>query len=134
MATNTPDTATTRRPTSDANGSKSTTEDGVIRTARDVAQTVAESAGDVTARIPEIAQGTRDAFAEANRMVHGGSDQTLRLVGAASIGFGMGLLVGGANRILVLASLVPAALIGATMVERMEHTAGPPNRSGVQGA
>ena len=134
MATNTPETSTTRRSTGVGNGSKTSTDDGVTRTARDVAQTVAEGAGEVTARIPEIAQGTRDAFAEANRMVHGGSDQTLRLVGVASMAFGMGLLIGGANRILVLASLVPAALIGATMVERMERTAGPANRSRVQGA
>ena len=38
-----------------------------------------------------------------------------------TIGFAVGLLVGGANRILVIASLVPAALIGATMVERMDQ-------------
>lgn len=92
--------------------------EGIAGTARQVVDSVAGAAGEVTARIPEVAQTTRDAFTEANRMVHRGSDETLRLIGAASVGFAVGLLVGGANRALVVASLVPAALIGSTMVER----------------
>lgn len=96
-------------------------EQSISQTARQVADTVAGAAGDVSARIPEVAQTTRDAFTEANRMVHRGSDHTLRLIGATSVGFAVGLLVGGANRLLVIASLLPAALIGATMVERMEQ-------------
>lgn len=92
--------------------------DGLAGTARQVVDSVAGAAGEVTARIPEVAQTTREAFSEANRMVHGGSDETLRLVGAASVGFAVGLLVGGAHRALVVASLIPAALIGTTMIER----------------
>lgn len=94
--------------------------EGLASTARQVVDTVAGAAGDATARIPEVAQTTRTAFSEANRMVHRGSDETLRLVGAASVGFAVGLLVGGAHRVLVVASLVPAALIGSTMIERRE--------------
>lgn len=93
---------------------------GLTQTARQVAEGVAAAAGDVTARIPEVAQTTRGALEEANRMVHRGSDQTLYLVGAVSIGFAVGLLVGGAHRLLVILSLIPAGLIGATIVERME--------------
>lgn len=92
--------------------------DGIASTARQVVDTVAGAAGEVSARIPEVAQTTREAFTEANRMVHRGSDETLRLIGAASVGFAVGLLVGGAHRALVVASLIPAALIGSTMVER----------------
>ncbi len=99
----------------------STEEQGIAQTARNVADSVAGAAGEVTSRIPEVTQSTKDALNEANRMVHRGSDDTLRIIGAASIGFAVGLLVGGANRILVIASLVPAALIGATMVERMDQ-------------
>ncbi len=47
-------------------------------------------------------------------------------MGAASIGFAVGLLVGGANRLLIIASLIPAALIGATMVERNDGGTGTP--------
>jgi phosphoglycerate dehydrogenase-like enzyme len=107
-------TAATRRTTND------TADDGLGGTARQVAENVAGAAGEVSARIPEVTRTTRDAWSEANRMVHSGSDATLKLIGATSIGFAVGLLVGGANRLLVLASLIPAALIGATLVERMD--------------
>lgn len=91
---------------------------GVSETARQVADSVAGAAGEMAGRIPEVTQTTRDAMAEANRLVHRGSDDTLKLVGAMSVGLAVGLLVGGANRLLVLASLAPAALIGATLMER----------------
>lgn len=98
-------------------------DDSVAQTVRTVADTVAGAAGDVTARVPEVAQTTREAFGEATRLVQRGSDETLKVVGAASIGFAVGLLVGGANRLLIIASLIPAALIGATMVERNDSGA-----------
>jgi hypothetical protein len=80
-----------------------------------VAGTVAGMAGDVGARLP-------DAANEPTRLVRSGSDEALKMAGALSIGFAMGLLVGGANRVLVLAALVPAGLIGSTLLERMDGT------------
>ena len=119
--------ATTDRPVESAKRTAETTADqaadGIAETARTVAAGVADAANDVGARLPEVAQSTRDALTEANRMVHSGSDETLKLVGALSVGLAVGLLVGGANRILVILATVPAALIGATLVERMEGTA-----------
>ena len=91
---------------------------GVVQTARQVADTVAGAAGEVSARLPEVASTTRDAFSEANRMVHSGSDQSLKVAGTFSLGLAVGLLLGGANRLLVILSLIPAALIGATLMER----------------
>jgi len=109
----------TQPATSTASDRRTTKQDdGVAQTVRNVADSVAGAAGDVSARVPEVAQSTREAFTEATRLVQRGSDQTLKVVGAASIGFAVGLLVGGANRLLIIASLIPAALIGATMVER----------------
>ena len=82
------------------------------------AGTVAGAAGDLTARIPEFAEGTREALTEANRIVQGESDQTLQLVASGAAGFALGLLVGGANRLLVLLALAPAAVIGMTLAQR----------------
>ncbi len=115
----TTDTSTTR------GASRSTTDhdEGPAATAKHVADTVAGAAGEVTARIPDVANNTRDALTEANRMVQGGSDQTLKLVGATVIGVAVGLLIGGANRLLVIAALLPAAVIGATLLERIEGRA-----------
>jgi hypothetical protein len=103
-----------------------TEEDGFRRlttTARHVADTVANAASEASARLPEAASTTRHAFQEANRMVRSGSDETLKVVGALSLGFAAGLLIGGANRLLVIAALVPAALVGSEFVERMNTPA-----------
>jgi ElaB/YqjD/DUF883 family membrane-anchored ribosome-binding protein len=125
MATQTSSDVTERRT--------SKPDESVAQTVRNVADTVAGAAGEVSARVPEVAQSTRDAFTEANRLVQRGSDQTLKVVGAASVGFAVGLLVGGANRLLIIASLIPAALVGATMVERNDTATGSTRKSGVQG-
>lgn len=113
--------STTESQSGTRRATTSTDDQGIAQTARNVADSVAGAAGEVTSRIPEVTQSTKDALTEANRMVHRGSDDTLRIIGAASIGFAVGLLVGGANRLLVIASLVPAGVIGATMVERMDQ-------------
>jgi hypothetical protein len=97
--------------------------------ARQAADTVAGAAGEMAARFPEAASTTRDAigeanraFQEANRMVRAGSDEALKVVGAASVGFAAGLFFGGANRFLVIAALVPAALVGSESVQRQSTT------------
>jgi hypothetical protein len=98
--------------------------DKITTTARQMADTVAGVAGEVSARLPEAAGTTRGAFQEANRMVRAGSDETLKVVAAFSLGFGGGLLLGGAPRALVLAALVPAALVGSEFVDRKNLATG----------
>jgi NaMN:DMB phosphoribosyltransferase len=94
-------------------------------TARQAADTVGSVAGDVAARLPEAANTTRDALQEANRalqeanrVVHASSDEQLKVVTAASLGFAGGLLLAGANRMLVIAALVPAGLVASEYVQR----------------
>lgn len=88
-----------------------TTVEDLTQRARDVAGTVAGAAQDITARIPEAAT-------QVDRIVRSGSDDTLRLVTAAAIGFAIGLLAGGSNRLVVLAALVPAGLVGMVLAGR----------------
>jgi hypothetical protein len=85
---------------------------------REAVDTVAGVAGEVTARLPEAANTTRDALEEANRLVRSGSDETLKVVAGASIGFAAGLFLGGAPRVLVLAALLPAGLVGTALMDR----------------
>jgi hypothetical protein len=129
-ATPTKATTTTKAKADEA---LETTGNAIVRTTRDVADTVASVAGDVSARLPDAAAGTGKAFDDARKLVQSGSDDTLKLVGAASVGFAVGLLVGGANRLLVIAALVPTGLIATTIVERMQDTNGRARR-GTQAA
>jgi hypothetical protein len=115
---------TTRTTTTDASDMSrlpsSMSQEGIGQGVRQAADTVAGVAGDLSAKLPDVAQQTRAVFDEANRAVSQGSDSTLRMVGAASVGFAVGLLIGGANRLLVVGALVPAALIGWTLMDRLD--------------
>jgi ElaB/YqjD/DUF883 family membrane-anchored ribosome-binding protein len=124
----------TTQTSSDASARSTVDQDeSVAQTVRNVADTVAGAAGEVSARMPEVAQSTREAFSEANRMIRRGSDQTLNVVGAASVGCALGLLLGGSNRLLIVASLIPAALVGAAKVERSDSAVGSARKVAVQG-
>jgi len=63
MATTNPSTETT---TDKGRPRGETAAEGVTGTARQMADTVAGAAGEVAARVPDVAQGTRDAFSEAS--------------------------------------------------------------------
>ena len=78
----------------------------------------ATAAGDAAAQLPAMASEAREAFMQANRQIQAGSDELLIVGGALSFGFAMGLLFGGANRLLVAGALLPAATIGLTILER----------------
>ena len=49
-----------------------------------------------------------------------GSDEMLSVGSVLSFGFAMGLLVGGASRLLVAVALIPAAMMGLTLLDRVE--------------
>jgi hypothetical protein len=85
---------------------------------RDAADTVKNVANEAAARLPEAAATTRVAFADAQRAIESGSDETLSAGTLVAFGFALGLLVGGANRLLVLLALVPAAAMGLTLLDR----------------
>jgi hypothetical protein len=123
---------TTHTKASTASGADETKANAILRTTRDVADAVVGVAGDVSARLPEAAAGTGQAIGDARRLVQTGSDDTLRLAGAMSVGFALGLFVGGANRLLVVAALVPTGLILTTLAERAQSTS--TGRRGVQAA
>ena len=63
------------------------------------------AAEEVKNRIPEAAS-------EVDRVVRSSSDDALRLATVATVGVAAGLLLGGANRLLVMAALAPAAFMG----------------------
>lgn len=85
---------------------------------REVADTVMGAAGEAVARIPDAAATTRQTLTEATRTIQAGSDESLSAGTLLSVGFALGLLVGGANRLLVLLALVPAAAMGLTLLDR----------------
>jgi len=84
----------------------------------DVASGVRGAAETVAARLPEAAATTRAAVDEAARRIETGSDEMLTAGATLSLGLALGLLIGGANRILVTLALIPAAAMGMTLLDR----------------
>lgn len=104
---------TTTRP-------RSSTDDGnnLAATTREVASEVADRANAVAARLPEAAATTRSALDEAARRMEAGSDQMLAVGASLSLGLAIGMLVGGAPRLLVAIALIPATAMGFTLLDR----------------
>jgi len=85
------------------------------------AGTAATAAGDAVAKVPAIASSARSVLLDTNRQIRTGSDEILIVGGALSFGFALGLLFGGANRLLVAGAMLPAATMGLTVLERANH-------------
>lgn len=90
----------------------------------DVANGVKGAAESVAARLPEAAATTRAAMDEAARRIETGSDEMLTAGATLSLGLALGLLIGGASRILVTLALIPAAAMGMTLLDRNGRTGG----------
>jgi hypothetical protein len=105
-------TTTTRQTATEANGTD------VAATAKDVAATVGTTARDVAARLPDAANEASIQLGKAGDMIQRESDEVLTVGTSLSLGLALGLLLGGANRILVIMALMPAAAMGYTLFDR----------------
>ena len=107
---------TTHQSDTRSNGSDAAA--NAAATAKDVASTVADRASAAAARLPEAANATGVQLGRANDRIQRESDEVLAVGTTLSLGLALGLLLGGANRILVFLALVPAAAMGYTLFDR----------------
>lgn len=89
---------------------------------RDVAANVRGAAETVAARLPDAAAQARGAVDEAARRIETGSDEMLTAGTTLSLGLALGLLIGGAPRILVVLAMIPAAAMGLTILDRSSRS------------
>ena len=99
-------------------GSTASAERDLGAATKDMANEVAERAGAVASRLPDAAASTRGAVEEAARRMEAGSDEMLAVGTSLSIGLAIGMLIGGAPRILVAIALIPATAMGFTLLDR----------------
>lgn len=107
---------------SSTNGNSGTTSGGAKDQARDVAANVRGAAETVANRLPEAAAQTRAAVDEAARRIETGSDEMLTAGTSLSLGLAIGMLIGGAPRILVVLAMIPAAAMGLTILDRSSRS------------
>ena len=87
-------------------------------TAKGIAGEVADRASAAASRLPEAANATGASLERAGQMIRRESDEVLAVGTSLSLGLAMGLLLGGANRILVVLALIPATAMGFTLFDR----------------
>src|ERR687888_1767188 len=68
--------------------------------------------------MPEMARASRSAVDDFMRAIETGSDQQVTAGGSLSLRMAVGMLVGGAPRILILLALAPVAVMGLALAER----------------
>jgi hypothetical protein len=120
MATTT-NGSTTSSTTSGADDSSD-----LAATAKGIAGDVADRAVAAAQRLPDAANATGVQLEKANAMIRSESDEVLAVGTSLSLGMAIGLLLGGANRLLVILALVPATAMGLTLFDR--HNGTRPNR------
>jgi hypothetical protein len=106
-------------PTSTTTSSKTSDGDAdLAATAKSIASDVADRAVSAAQRLPDAATATGAQIERANLMIQGESDEVLAVGTSLSLGLAMGLLLGGANRLLVILALIPATAMGFTLFDR----------------
>jgi hypothetical protein len=79
-------------------------------------------ASDLAAQAPAAVNTAMDAAAgainESALRIQSSSDEVLAIGTALSTGIAIGLILGGANRLLIGASLIPSAAMGFTLLSR----------------
>ena len=126
------DTGGNRHMATTTNGSNSSSTTTVADEANDIATTakgiasdVADKAVSAAQRLPEAASATGIHLEKANQMIRSESDEVLAVGTSLSLGMAIGLLLGGANRLLVILALVPATAMGLTLFDRHNGTRPP---------
>ncbi|HUQ77585.1 MAG TPA: hypothetical protein VM427_01765 [Patescibacteria group bacterium] len=111
--------------TNGSTSTNSTTADeanDLAATAKGIAGDVADKAVAAAQRLPEAASATGVQLERANQMIRSESDEVLAVGTSLSLGMAIGLLLGGANRLLVILALVPATAMGLTLFDRHNGT------------
>ena len=72
----------------------------------------------VVSQVPQVARSTRGALDDLYRMIDTSSDERVTAGVTLSLGLAIGMLLGGANRLLIALSLIPVAITGFVMADR----------------
>jgi hypothetical protein len=116
--------ATTTNGSTSSSTTSSATDDAkdVATTAKTIASDVADKAVAAAQRLPDAASATGMQLERANEIIRSESDEVLAVGASLSLGMALGLLLGGANRLLVILALVPATAMGLTLFNRYNGT------------
>jgi hypothetical protein len=96
---------------------------GVLAGAQDAAEIVRATAERAAERWPEAVAGAQTAARDTQRALEKMPNQGLVIGTSFSLGLGVGLFMTGANRLLVVLAMAPAAAMAATLLARDDDDA-----------
>jgi hypothetical protein len=123
-------TSTTHSTRSSESSSASADGSDAVAAARDAVGTAASGVlgaiDTVGSSMPEVARVSRGLMDDALRAIERGSDERVTAGVTLSLGLAIGMLIGGAPRLLTVIALIPVAAMGIVLVDR--RTAVAPKR------
>jgi hypothetical protein len=108
--------ATTTKRT---NGSSTPEQDNVRAAVAEVRGAI----GNVGRQVPDVARASRAAVDDMFKAIETGSDERVSAGVTLSLGLAIGMLLGGAPRLLILAALAPVAAMGLVLQDRRKKSA-----------
>ena len=116
------DSVTTRESTTTrrANGGDTSAGRDTVQTAVHEVRGALEGVG---RSVPGMARASRAAVDDLFRTIESGSDERVSTGVTLSLGLAIGMLVGGAPRLLIALALVPLAAMGLVMADRRTRSA-----------
>ena len=73
--------------------------------------------------VPDVARASRAAANDMFKAIETGSDERVSAGVTLSLGLAIGMLLGGAPRLLILAALAPVAAMGLVLQDRRKRSA-----------
>jgi hypothetical protein len=89
-----------------------------IETVQAAAREVRSALEGVGRSMPQVARVSRGAVDDLMRAIETGSDQQVTAGVSLSLGLAIGMLLGGAPRLLIALALAPVAIMGIALAER----------------
>jgi hypothetical protein len=114
MATESTSSTTTRRTSNGSEGGSDAVQTAV-REVRGALENVGRS-------VPDVARASRGAVDDLFKAIETGSDERVSAGVALSLGMALGMLFGGAPRILILFALAPVVAAGLVSADRRQRT------------
>ena len=102
-----------------SNGNSATERDNVQAAVAEVRGAI----DSVSRSVPDVARASRAAVDDMFKAIETGSDERVSAGVTLSLGLAIGMLLGGAPRLLILAALAPVAAMGLVLQDRRKRSA-----------
>ncbi len=108
----------TRSTTTRSRGANGRDHGRNLETVQAAAREVRSALEGVGRSMPQVARVSRGAVDDLMRAIETGSDQQVTAGVSLSLGLAIGMLLGGAPRLLIALALAPVAIMGIALAER----------------